>query len=145
MSKWAIVTGAGTGIGKAVTKALAEHGVHVLAVGRRQELLDAVASEAPSGLVKPMQGDIAQSEVIERIADSIPACDHICFLIQNAAVGVPARLLDLKREDFEYAMAVNVTAPLFLTQRLMPRLCASKGRILHLGTGKKKAESESNR
>jgi len=135
MSQWAIVTGAGTGIGKAVTKSLADHGVHVLAVGRRKEHLDAVASEAPSGLVKPLLGDIAQIEVIERIAESIPVCDHICYLIQNAAVGVPARLVDLKRDDFEYAMAVNVTAPLFLTQRLMTRLCASKGRILHLGTG----------
>ena len=135
MRKWAIVTGAGTGIGAAVTKTLAACGVHVLAVGRRQEPLAAVVAAAPSGVVHPLQGDISQDEVIEKISEAIPAEDQLCFLIQNAAVGVPARLSDLKRSDFEYAMAVNVTAPLFLTQRLLPKLKASKGRILHLGTG----------
>jgi len=135
MSKWAIVTGAGTGIGQALTTALAGCGVHVLAVGRRQEPLDAVAAAAPTGVVHPLQGDISQKEVIEKIAEAIPAGDQLCYLIQNAAVGVPSRLADLKREDFEYALAVNVTAPLFLTQRLLPRLQASQGRILHLGTG----------
>merc|ERR1711892_642627 len=135
MSKWAIVTGAGTGIGQALTTALAGCGVHVLAVGRRQEPLDAVAAAAPPGVVHPLQGDISQEEVIEKIAEAIPAGDQLCYLVQNAAVGVPSRLADLKREDFEYALAVNVTAPLFLTQRLLPRLQASQGRILHLGTG----------
>ena len=86
-------------------------------------------------LVHPLQGDISEAEVIEKIAEAIPQDDHLCFLIQNAAVGVPSRLSDLKRGDFEYAMAVNVTAPLFLAQRLLPKLKASKGRILHLGTG----------
>ena len=135
MRKWAIVTGAGTGIGQAVTRALPGSGVHVLAVGRRQEPLDAVAAAAPFGVVHPLQGDISEEEVIEKIAEAIPQDDHLCYLIQNAAVGVPSRLADLKRGDFEYAMAVNVTAPLFLTQRLLPKLKASKGRILHLGTG----------
>ena len=135
MRTWAIVTGAGTGIGQAVTRALAGSGVHVLAVGRRQEPLDAVAAAAPSGVVHPLQGDISEAGVIEKIAEAIPQDDQLCYLIQNAAVGVPSRLADLKRGDFEYAMAVNVTAPLFLTQRLLPKLKASKGRILHLGTG----------
>jgi len=135
MKKWAIVTGAGTGIGAALSKSLAACGVHVLAVGRRHEPLAIVAAGAASGFVHPLQGDISQEEVIEKISEAIPAGDQLCYLIQNAAVGVPDRLVDLKRTDFEYAMAVNVTAPLFLTQHLLPKLQASKGRILHLGTG----------
>jgi len=129
------VTGAGTGIGKAVAEALAVGGVHVLAVGRRKEPLDAVAAAGPPGVIHPLQGDISQDEVIKEIVEAIPVGDKLCYLIQNAAVGVPSRLADLKREDFEYAMAVNVTAPLFLTQKLLPKLQQSKGRILHLGTG----------
>jgi len=135
MRSWAVVTGAGTGIGRAVTEALAMSGVHVLAVGRRKGPLVEVAAAAPAGVVHTLQGDISKDEVLNDIVDAIPDSDKLCYLIQNAAVGVPARLSDLKRNDFEYAMAVNVTAPLFLTQKLLPRLQASKGRILHLGTG----------
>jgi len=135
MRRWAVVTGAGTGIGKAVTEALAQGGIHVLAVGRRRERLDEVAAAAPPGVVHPLEGDISKDEVMNDIFDAIPASDKLCYLVQNAAVGVPARLADMKRDDFEYAMAVNVTAPLFLTQKLLPKLQVSNGRILHLGTG----------
>merc|ERR1712142_1140508 len=135
MRSWAVVTGAGTGIGRAVTEALAMSGVHVLAVGRRKGPLVEVAAAAPAGVVHTLQGDISKDGVLNDIVNAIPDSDKLCYLIQNAAVGVPARLSDLKRNDFEYAMAVNVTAPLFLTQKLLPRLQASRGRILHLGTG----------
>ena len=135
MRRWAVVTGAGTGIGKAVTEALARGGVHVLAVGRRRDRLDEVAAAAPPGVVHPLEGDISKDEVMNGIVDAIPASDKLCYLIQNAAVGVPGRLADMKRDEFEYAMAVNVTAPLFLTQKLLPKLRVSNGRILHLGTG----------
>jgi len=135
MRRWAVVTGAGTGIGKAVTEALARGGVHVLAVGRRRDRLDEVAAAAPPGVVHPLEGDISKDEVMNDIVDAIPASDKLCYLIQNAAVGVPGRLTDMKRDEFEYAMAVNVTAPLFLTQKLLPKLRVSNGRILHLGTG----------
>jgi len=129
------VTGAGTGIGKAVAEALAQGGIHVLAVGRRRERLDEVAAAAPPGVVHPLEGDISKDEVMNDIFDAIPASDKLCYLVQNAAVGVPGRLADMRRDDFEYAMAVNVTAPLFLTQKLLPKLQVSNGRILHLGTG----------
>jgi len=129
------VTGAGTGIGKAVAEALAQGGIHVLAVGRRRERLDEVAAAAPPGVVHPLEGDISKDEVMNDIFEAIPASDKLCYLVQNAAVGVPGRLADMRRDDFEYAMAVNVTAPLFLTQKLLPKLQVSNGRILHLGTG----------
>ena len=98
-------------------------------MGRREAPLTSVAAAAPPGSVLPLQGDIAKEEVreinlkhhllsqdIERISAAIPSEDQLCYLIQNAAVGQPGRLLDLRREDFEQALAVNVTAPLFLTQ-----------------------------
>ena len=65
----------------------------------------------------------------------MPDGEELRFLVQNAAVGVPGRIGDIKRSDFEYAMAVNVTAPLMLTQKLLPKLQKSHGsRILHIGT-----------
>ena len=137
MKTWAVVTGAGGGIGAAVTRSLAAGaGLQVLAVGRRPEPLAAVNASAPAGSVVPLQGDIAKEETVRRIAAAVPAGDRLCYLVQNAAVGLPARLADVRREDWDYAVAVNVTAPLFLTQALLPRLrAAGGGRILHLGTG----------
>jgi len=134
MVSWAVITGAGTGIGAALATSLASPGLHVLAVGRRLEPLQAVTAQRPD-FIHPLQGDISEPEVIEKISAAIPSTDSLLYLVQNAAVGVPSTLLDLKREDFEYALAVNVTAPLFLTQKLFPRLQESGGRVLHLGTG----------
>ena len=133
MPKWAIITGAGTGIGAGLARHLAEKGFHILAVGRRNGPLKQLSESFPE-TIHPLSTDIATDEGIEKIYEAIPKDDDLMYLVQNAAIGVPARLGEIKRQDFEYAMAVNVTAPLMLTQKLLPRLSRSKGRILHIGT-----------
>jgi short-subunit dehydrogenase len=55
--------------------------------------------------------------------------------VQNAAVGKPFPLGKLPLDHWQYALEVNLTAPLFLTQALMPQLEKGAGRVLHLGTG----------
>ena len=136
MGKWAIITGAGTGIGAGLAKHLANKGINVLAVGRRIEPLQQLLNEDFPEKIHPLSADIATDEGIDKIVQSIPTEDTLVYLVQNAAIGVPGRLGEIKREDFEYAMAVNVTAPLMMTQRLLPRLKLAKGqgRILHIGT-----------
>lgn len=135
MGKWAIITGAGTGIGAGLAKHLANKGINVLAVGRRLEPLQQVREDFPEKIY-PLSADIATDEGIDKIVQSIPTEDTLVYLVQNAAIGVPGRIGEIKREDFEYAIAVNVTAPLMMTQRLLPRLKLAKGqgRILHIGT-----------
>lgn len=135
MGKWAIITGAGTGIGAGLAKHLANKGINVLAVGRRLEPLQQVKEDFPEKIY-PLSADIATDEGIDKIVQSIPTEDILLYLVQNAAIGVPGRLGEIKREDFEYAIAINVTAPLMMTQRLLPRLKLAKGqgRILHIGT-----------
>ena len=135
MGKWAIITGAGTGIGAGLAKHLANKGINVLAVGRRLEPLQQVKEDFPEKIY-PLSADIATDEGIDKIVQSIPTEDTLVYLVQNAAIGVPGKLGEIRREDFEYAIAVNVTAPLMMTQRLLPRLKLAKGqgRILHIGT-----------
>ena len=133
MPKWVVITGAGTGIGAGLARHLAEKGVHVLAVGRRPDPLKQLSESFPE-TIHPLSTDIATDEGIEKIYDAIPKNYDLIYLVQNAAIGVPGRLGEIKRQDFEYAMAVNVTAPLMLTQKLLPRLSRSNGRILHIGT-----------
>ena len=70
----------------------------------------------------------------------IPEEDQLSFLVHNAAVGNPEKFGEISEEHFEYALRVNVTAPLMLSQKFLPRLkktsCdtqGSEGRIVHLG------------
>ena len=133
MGKWAVITGAGTGIGEGLARHLASKGYHVLAVGRREERLKKLSADFPKNIF-PLSTDISTDEGVEKIFKAVPEDEELVYLVQNAAIGVPGRLGEIKRADFEYAIAVNVTAPLMLTQRLLPRLRQSKGRILHIGT-----------
>lgn len=135
MKYWAVITGAGTGIGAALAKELTKHDLQVLAIGRRLDPLLQMQKEAPfSEAIFPLAADISTRDGQQKIFDTIPADNYVKFLVQNAAVGVPSRLEDIKQEDFEYAMAVNVTAPLMLTKGFLPQLKRSGGRVLHLGT-----------
>lgn len=134
MKNWAVITGAGTGIGAALAKELSCHDLNVLAIGRRLQPLQETQQHAPDS-IHPLAVDIATTDGERKILDFIPEGDNVKYLIQNAAVGVPSRLQDIQREEFEYAFAVNVTAPLMLAKGFFPRLNSNKGRIIHLGTG----------
>ncbi|KAJ7333107.1 hypothetical protein OS493_018282 [Desmophyllum pertusum] len=134
MKNWAVITGAGTGIGAALAKELSRHDLHVLAIGRRLQLLQETQQFAP-GNIHPLAVDIATADGQRKILDFIPESDAVKYLVQNAAVGVPSRLRDIQRDDFEHAFAVNVTAPLMLAKGFFPRLNSNRGRIIHLGTG----------
>ena len=134
MKNWAVITGAGTGIGAALAKELSRHGLHVLAIGRRLPKLQETQHFAPD-MIHPLSVDIATADGQKKILDFIPESDVVKYLVQNAAVGVPSRLQDIQRDDFEYAFAVNVTAPLMLAKGFFPRLNNSHGRVIHLGTG----------
>lgn len=137
MKHWVIVTGAGSGIGASVVKELSKLNLfHFLAIGRRIACLEKTKNECVnSEKVFTLSADIGESNDLEKIKSFIPDIDGVKYLIQNAAVGLPDRLLDIKRRDFQYALSVNVTAPLLLTQMFLSQMKKCQGRILHLGTG----------
>jgi NAD(P)-dependent dehydrogenase (short-subunit alcohol dehydrogenase family) len=123
----AIVTGGGSGIGRAIALDLAVKGNVVAIVGRRrvklEETLAAVDQSGGTGLV--VQADLAETEaavtVVESVLDQLGGIDVV---INNAAAQAGRRigLEDVSLEDFDEAMAVNVRAPLFLIQKALPAL-----------------------
>lgn len=146
---WAIITGAGSGIGAALAHRLIRGGVNVLAVGRRESALrTTVSSVAPGGSASascvPLVLDIASKDAAQAIRDALPRDGKLLYLVHNAAIGDPGQAPHIDVDHFRYALEVNVVAPLALTQGLLPLLqvhdtgdgaIAGGGRVLHLGTG----------
>jgi benzil reductase ((S)-benzoin forming) len=137
MSFCAVVTGGGTGIGAAVVAELAASGARVFAVGRRLAPLQAVAAAAPDKLVTPVTADVTLPEgraaVVAAVRDAGVPCR---FLVHNAAqLGPMKPLMELTEAEWGATAAVNVEAPLFLTQALLPLLERGRARILHVSSG----------
>ena len=138
-SKIAIVTGAGTGIGRAVTLALARHGWKVALAGRRREPLEAVAAEAPSGAARVVPTDVAQAASVKALfADAVGAFGRVDFLFNNAGVGAPPiPLEDLTLEQWKNVVDINLTGMFLCMQeafKVMKDQNPRGGRIVNNGS-----------
>jgi len=138
-SKIAIVTGAGTGIGRAVTLALARHGWKVALAGRRREPLDAVAAEAPSGTTRVVPTDVTSAASVKALFDeAVRAWHRVDFLFNNAGVGAPPiPLEELTVEQWKTVVDINLTGAFLCTQeafRVMKAQSPRGGRIVNNGS-----------
>ena len=129
----AIVTGAGSGIGRATAAALCERGLDVYGVGRREGALLETKRMAGDNF-HAVVADVATPEGRGAIADRIDGTTST-VVVHNAATTGPLGPLDaLTLDGFRATMASNVEGPLFLTKALMPKL-AQGSRVLHVSTG----------
>jgi NAD(P)-dependent dehydrogenase (short-subunit alcohol dehydrogenase family) len=122
MSRVAIVTGAGSGIGAASAKLLAANGHDVVLVGRRQEPLEAVRAGLagnPLALSADLGERAAPAEVVER---TLSRFGRIDVIVNNAAVIEESRIDTVTRETFDHHYAVNVAGPFFLVAAALPAL-----------------------
>lgn len=135
--EWVVITGGGSGIGAMLVKHFAAKGFEVLTCGRRGSALqETLRSCGDLGCrVHVVTCNIGTVEGRQKLVQALPPTASLRLLVQNAAVGDPARLEQLRLDDWEEGLRVNVTAPLFLTQALLEHLKRGRGRILHLGTG----------
>ena len=139
-SKIALVTGAGTGIGKAVSLALLGAGYAVALTGRRKEMLEATAREAPSGgktLVFP--ADVSdQSQVQALFAKVREVFGRLDVLFNNAGIGAPPSTPDeLPYEKWKAAVDINVNGTFLCAQeafRMMRHQTPQGGRIINNGS-----------
>ena len=130
----AIVTGAGSGIGRATAAALCERGLEVYGVGRREGALRETATQIGGDNFHAVVADVSTPEGRGAIADRIDGAAST-ILVHNAATTGPLGPLDaLTLDGFRATMASNVEGPLFLTKALMPKL-ARGSRVLHVSTG----------
>lgn len=132
MKSYVVITGGGSGIGRAVAQRLAQKNISVLIAGRSLQSLKETQSFAKD-VINIVQADIATKEGREAILNAIPVNTKSAYLIQNAAIVEGCELKDVTLESWKYQMAVNLEGPLFLTQKLLPFL--QGGRILHISSG----------
>ncbi len=127
-NKVAIVTGGGTGIGAAAAQRFVEEGARVCIVGRRKERLEEVASTLPAGSVKICVADVGKEADIERIvATALDLNGRIHILMNNAAVPIHGSVADLPLAEWQQALAVNLTGPFLMMQKVIPRMIEGGG------------------
>lgn len=117
MKKTAFVTGATSGIGRAIALALAEAEYEVLAVGRNREALDEL--QALDATIRPIRLDVRDRAAVEEAVRGL----HVDILINNAGLMPPlGNFADIAVADIDAAIELNLTATLFMTRMIVPQM-----------------------
>ncbi|MEU1455495.1 SDR family NAD(P)-dependent oxidoreductase [Streptomyces avermitilis] len=128
-----LVTGAGTGIGRATARAFAAEGARVVAVGRREAPLAETAEGHP--WITPLPADITAEDGPARIIDTVLGTHgRLDVLVNNAAIVGTESLATYTRTSIEPLLATNLVAPVLLTQAALPALSESRGVIVNVST-----------
>jgi NAD(P)-dependent dehydrogenase (short-subunit alcohol dehydrogenase family) len=139
-NKVALVTGAGTGIGKAAALALLKAGYRVALVGRRKELLDKAAADSGAGdRALVLASDITKPEIVKEIFQKTKTkWGRLDVLFNNAGMGAPAvPMEDLPLETWKAVVDINLNAMFFCCQeaiRIMKAQDPKGGRIINNGS-----------
>jgi NAD(P)-dependent dehydrogenase (short-subunit alcohol dehydrogenase family) len=139
--KVAIVTGAGTGIGKQAALALLGDGYSVVMAGRRRELLEATVleSKSPGSRTLVVPTDVADPAAVKALfAKTKETFGRLDLLFNNAGVGAPGiPLEDLTYEQWKSVVDINLTGAFLCTQeafRIMKDQTPRGGRIINNGS-----------
>ncbi len=133
----AVVTGASSGIGRALALSLAEQGARLALLGRNTEALHAVATQARATSAQvicygvDLSLDRELSHAIEQIQRDFEGVD---ILIHSAGILIPALLETAPVDDFDRQYRVNARAPHVLTQALLPTLKTRQGQVVFINS-----------
>eukprot|EP00124_Ichthyophonus_hoferi_P000893 Ihof_evm2s39 gene=Ihof_evmTU2s39 len=137
--KWALVTGAGRGVGRAISVALAKEGICLALCSRTKIQLEGVAKEctaAGAPAVEIHTADLSKREEVDSlIQELLIAHQKIDILVNNAGIMLYGTALDGNPDEWEKMMAININAPMRLTRKLAPAMKAGGGgTIINIGS-----------
>lgn len=128
-----LVTGATSGLGRAVALRFADQGIPVALVGRSEAALRQVAGEvhARKARAVALTADLSDSAALSGLVDSAASqLGGIRVLVNAAGTDVPGRAEDLALGEWNHVLAVNLTAPFVLARSVMPHLRAGGGGLI---------------
>ena len=135
--RWAIVTGASSGIGRAFTRELASRGYSVLAVARRRDRLDAVAKEAADrgAAVEPLVADLETEAGVALVMRRVEAIGPVEPLVNNAGTSAAGDFLTTPLAEETGAIRLSVEALVSLTRQILKEMIQRKcGAVINLAS-----------
>jgi 3-oxoacyl-[acyl-carrier protein] reductase len=136
--KIAIVTGASRGIGRTIALTLARHGSSLVINGNREDLLNQLAAEIEAlGQKCAIQlGDVANPETAAGIAQTaISSFGRIDVLVNNAGLNMRSSSLEMKLEDWQRVMDVNLNGTLHCCMAVLPQMIKQQsGKIVNISS-----------
>ena len=136
----AIVTGCSTGLGVQMAKALANQGATIVAVARRQELIDAVADDIAKDYGVPTMAircDITDTDAVNKMVDQVlEKFGRVDILINNAGTGAVAPAEDITDEQFDNEMNIDLFGSFRVTRAVAKKymIKANYGRIINIAS-----------
>jgi NADP-dependent 3-hydroxy acid dehydrogenase YdfG len=132
----AVVTGAGSGLGRQIARALLAAGYRVALAGRRAEALKETAADSESALVVPT--DVADPASVEALFAVVrQQWGRLDLLVNNAGVSIPGTVDELSYEDWTSTVGANLTGSFLCAQqavRMMKEQEPQGGRIINNGS-----------
>jgi NAD(P)-dependent dehydrogenase (short-subunit alcohol dehydrogenase family) len=123
-----LITGASRGIGRATALRLAAAGWDVIATVRSDQDSERLVADAAPGTIKTVSLDVTDAEQVAALAVELP--ERLDAVVNNAGIVVAGPLESLTADDLRRQLEVNVVGPLAVTNAVLPRLRASRGRIV---------------
>lgn len=132
-TRCALVTGAGTGIGRATARALARDGYALGLVGRRAEPLKDLSEELNDAVIAP--ADVgSRKQAAAAVSQLMDTFGGIDVLVNNAGVDESGALLDQSLEGWEATLRTNLTGPFLMTQLALPSLIERHGAVVNVSS-----------
>ena len=132
-----VVTGATSGVGRALALALVRRGAHVWAIGRNRERIESLASEAAAemGGLRPITVDLEHTDGLESVSREILSRGEAVNLLMHSAGTISRGLVEsAPAEELDRQYRVNLRAPFVLTRALLPALKRSRGQIVFVNS-----------
>ncbi|OBY26615.1 SDR family NAD(P)-dependent oxidoreductase [Leisingera sp. JC1] len=126
MTRRVLVTGGGTGIGKAIAHAFAAQGCHVTIAGRRREPLEAAAEGRD---IEIRVADVTDEAQVEALFET-----PYDVVIANAGTGVAARIEDVELEEWQRTLTVNMTGTFLIFRAALRAGMAPGGRLIAIAS-----------
>ncbi|TAK94964.1 MAG: SDR family oxidoreductase [Verrucomicrobia bacterium] len=137
--KKAIVTGGGSGVGRAIAEALVLEGADVVIASRRKDLLNQTAEELNplgKGRVYPVVCDVRNSaEVKSAVASALKQLGRVDILVNNSGLGVQSKIADCSEEDWDLVLETNLKGAFLMTKEVLPAMIRQKsGFIINIAS-----------